>query len=77
MSTLITKEFDIFMFIFYYITAMELVGASKRTVCGVSFQAAFATGVMLVAAWGSVIADRQILQLVYGLHALMLIPHYW
>jgi len=57
--------------------AMELVGPSKRTICGISFQAAFATGVMLVAAWGAVIDDRKILQLIYGLHSLLLIPHYW
>jgi MFS transporter, OCT family, solute carrier family 22 (organic cation transporter), member 16 len=65
------------MVIFLLFTAMELVGPSKRTICGISFQAAFATGVMLVAAWGSVIADRQLLQVIYGLHSLLLIPHYW
>lgn len=56
---------------------MELVGASKRTSCGVSFQAAFAFGIMLVAAWGALIPDRKILQIVYGLHSCLLIAHWW
>uniref|UniRef100_T1H2T1 Major facilitator superfamily (MFS) profile domain-containing protein n=1 Tax=Megaselia scalaris TaxID=36166 RepID=T1H2T1_MEGSC len=56
---------------------MELVGSSKRTVCGISFQAVFAGGIMLVAGWGALINDRVILQVVYGLHALILIPHWW
>lgn len=56
---------------------MELVGPSKRTICGVSFQAAFAGGIMLVAAWGSIIADRQMLQMIYGLHSCLLIAHWW
>lgn len=56
---------------------MELVGASKRTSCGVSFQAAFAFGIMLVAAWGSLIQDRKFLQIVYGLHGCLLIAHWW
>lgn len=56
---------------------MELVGASKRTACGVSFQAAFAGGIMLVAAWGAFIPDRKWLQVIYGLHSLLLIAHWW
>ncbi|XP_017770188.1 PREDICTED: organic cation transporter protein [Nicrophorus vespilloides] len=64
-----------------YITAfvltMELVGPSKRTVCGVAFQAAFAGGIMLVAGWGALIPNRQILQVVYGLHGLLLVAHWW
>lgn len=56
---------------------MELVGASKRTACGISFQAAFAGGIMLVAAWGAIIPDRRILQMTYGLHSLLLITHWW
>ncbi|XP_060530914.1 organic cation transporter-like protein isoform X2 [Cylas formicarius] len=31
-----------------FVLTMELVGPSKRSVCGISFQAAFATGMMLV-----------------------------
>lgn len=34
-----------------FVLTMELVGPSKRTPCGISFQAAFAGGIMLVAAW--------------------------
>lgn len=60
-----------------FVLTMELVGASKRTACGVTFQAAFAGGIMLVAGWGAVIDNRVILQVVYGLHSLLLIPHIW
>ncbi|XP_071444216.1 organic cation transporter protein [Hetaerina americana] len=60
-----------------FVITMELVGPSKRTICGISFQAAFAVGVMLVAFWGFLIPDRQLLQIVYGLHSLLLIGHWW
>ncbi|KAG8239287.1 hypothetical protein J437_LFUL017380 [Ladona fulva] len=59
-----------------FVLTMEMVGPSKRTICGVAFQAAFAVGVMLDALWGFLIADRQILQVVYGLHSLLLIGHW-
>lgn len=60
-----------------FVLTMELVGPSKRTVCGITFQAAFATGIILVGGWGALIDNRQILQVVYGLHGLLLIPHIW
>lgn len=60
-----------------FVLTMELVGASKRTSCGVSFQAAFAGGIMLVAAWGAIIPDRKWLQVIYGLHSCVLIVHWW
>lgn len=60
-----------------FVLTMELVGPSRRTVCGIAFQAAFAAGIMLVAGWGALIKDRQILQVVYGLHCLLLIGHFW
>ncbi|XP_077287514.1 organic cation transporter protein isoform X2 [Arctopsyche grandis] len=60
-----------------FVLTMEIVGASKRTACGVAFQAAFAGGIMLVAGWGALIKDRTLLQVVYGLHSLILIPHLW
>lgn len=60
-----------------FVLSMELVGPSKRSKCGVTFQVAFAFGFMLVAAWGSIIKDRQTLQVIYGLHSLVLIGHYW
>lgn len=60
-----------------FVLTMELVGPSKRTACGVAFQAAFALGIMLVAGWAAIIKERQLLQIVYGLHALILIAHWW
>lgn len=58
--------------------AMELVGASKRTVSGLAFQAAFAGGLLLVAFWGWLLPyDRVLLQVIYGLHSLLLIGHWW
>lgn len=56
---------------------MEIVGASKRTACGMTFQGMFALGVMLVAFWGYFISDRVYLQVVYSLHSLVLIGHWW
>ena len=60
-----------------FVLTMELVGASRRTVCGLMFQLAFAVGFMLVAAWGSVIKDRFWLQIVYGMHSAFLLGHWW
>lgn len=60
-----------------FVLTMELVGASRRTVCGLMFQLAFAVGFMLVAAWGSVIKDRFYLQIIYGLHSSLLLGHWW
>lgn len=60
-----------------FVLTMELVGPSKRTPCGVAFQAAFAGGIMLVAGWAALIKDRQLLQVVYGLHGLLLFAHWW
>lgn len=60
-----------------FVLTMELVGPSKRTVCGISFQALFATGIMLVAGWGALIPDRMILQVVYAAHGCLLIAHWW
>lgn len=60
-----------------FVLTMELVGPSKRTPCGIAFQATFAFGVMLVAAWGAIIPDKTYLQMVYGLHGLLLVAHWW
>ncbi|KAF5269318.1 hypothetical protein FQR65_LT02620 [Abscondita terminalis] len=60
-----------------FVLAMELVGPSKRTVCGITFQAGFALGIILVAGWAAIISDKQILQLVYGMHGLLLLGHWW
>lgn len=60
-----------------FVLTMELVGSNYRTICGVTFQAIFACGVMLVAGWGALIQDRMMLQIVYGLHGALLIAHWW
>ncbi|XP_017873195.1 PREDICTED: organic cation transporter protein [Drosophila arizonae] len=60
-----------------FVLTMELVGATKRTVCGITFQAVFAGGIMLVAGWGAIIKDRQMLQVVYGLHGCLFLAHWW
>lgn len=60
-----------------FVLTMELVGTSKRTSCGISFQAAFAGGIMLVAVWGAIIPDPQLLQVIYGLHSCLLLAHWW
>jgi len=56
---------------------MELVGASKRSACGMTFQFTFAIGVVLVAFWGWLIPDRFYLQIIYGSHSFLLIGHWW
>jgi len=60
-----------------FVLTMELVGPSKRSVCGILFQTTFALGIMVVAFWGYMIRDIFVLQIVYGLHSLLLIPHFW
>lgn len=60
-----------------FVLTMELVGPSKRTSCGISFQAAFAAGIMLVASWGAIIPDHKWLQVIYGAHSCLLLAHYW
>ncbi|XP_059057511.1 organic cation transporter protein isoform X3 [Achroia grisella] len=59
-----------------FVLTMELVGSSKRTICGVVFQIMFAVGIMLLAAWGYLIDNRFYLQILYALHAAILIPHW-
>ncbi|XP_061714205.1 LOW QUALITY PROTEIN: organic cation transporter protein-like [Cydia pomonella] len=60
-----------------FVLTMELVGPSKRTICGVTFQIMFAVGIMLLAAWGYLIDNRFYLQIVYALHAVILLPHWF
>ncbi|XP_050674809.1 organic cation transporter protein isoform X2 [Leptidea sinapis] len=60
-----------------FVLTMELVGPSRRTICGVTFQIMFAVGIMLLAAWGYLLDNRFYLQIVYGLHALILLPHWF
>lgn len=56
---------------------MEMVGPTYRTGCGMAFQSSFSVGIVLVALWGYLVPDRQILQIIYGLHSLLLLPHWW
>lgn len=64
-------------FVTAFVLIMELVGPSKRTVCGLVFQGMFAVGCMLVAAWASVIPNATLLQLIYGAHSLLIFGHWW
>lgn len=60
-----------------FVLTMELIGPSRRTVCGVTFQVMFAFGIILVAGWGYLIDNRFYLQIVYALHAAILLPHWF
>ncbi|XP_045483706.1 organic cation transporter protein-like isoform X2 [Harmonia axyridis] len=60
-----------------FVMTMELVGPSRRSVVGIGFQVFFAIGIVLVAFWGYLIKDRQQLQIIYGLHSLPLVFHWW
>lgn len=60
-----------------FVLTMELVGPSRRTICGVTFQIMFALGIMLLAAYGYLIDNRFYLQIVYALHAVVLLPHWF
>ncbi|OXA41750.1 organic cation transporter protein [Folsomia candida] len=60
-----------------FVLSMELVGPSKRTLCGTAFSISFAVGVMVVAFWAWLIPNVELLQVVYGLHSLVLIGHWW
>lgn len=59
-----------------FVLTMEIVGPKKRTICGVIFQVMFAIGLMLLAGWGYLINNRFLLQIVYALHAAVLLPHW-
>lgn len=60
-----------------FVLTMELVGPSRRTICGVTFQIMFAFGIMVLAGWGYLIDNRFYLQVIYGLHAVILLPHWF
>lgn len=60
-----------------FVLTMEMVGPTKRTVCGMMFQMTFAFGIVLVAFWASFIKDSMWLQVTYALHAILLLPHWW
>lgn len=58
-------------------SGMELVGATKRSACGLTFQFTFAVGVILVAFYGWLVPDRFLLQIIYGSHGFFLLGHWW
>ncbi|CAH1402023.1 unnamed protein product [Nezara viridula] len=60
-----------------FVLAMELVGPSKRTASGLIFQAFFAVGIMLVAAWAYFIPNYVTLQAVIGLHVVPTMALWW
>ncbi|XP_023934140.2 organic cation transporter protein isoform X2 [Bicyclus anynana] len=60
-----------------FVLTMELVGPRRRTICGVTFQIMFAVGIMVLAAWGYFVDNRFYLQIIYGLHAVILVPHWF
>lgn len=60
-----------------FVIAMELVGPSKRTTCGLVFQAMFAFGIMLVALWAYFISSYVVLQVVIGAHVFLAIGNWW
>ncbi|XP_049870128.1 organic cation transporter protein-like [Pectinophora gossypiella] len=60
-----------------FVLTIELIGPRKRTVCGSLFEVGYAVGIMLLGAWGYLIENRFYLQLIYALHAVMLLPHWF
>lgn len=60
-----------------FVLTMEIAGPSKRTICGVAFQIMFAVGIMLLPAWGYLVDNRFYLQIIYALHAVVLLPHWF
>lgn len=62
---------------FFVFIAMEIVGPSKRTLCGTLFSVTFAFGVMLVAFWAWMVPHAQLLQIIYASHSILLLGHWW
>ncbi|CAG7665288.1 unnamed protein product [Allacma fusca] len=60
-----------------FVLTMEMVGPTKRTLCGTLFSLAFGVGVMVVAFWAAVIPDHWQLQTVFALHSLLILGHWW
>lgn len=63
--------------IFFYSTVMELTPDHLRTPVGFMYALIYAVGYSLVAAWAFLIRDWHILQIVYGLHGIGLLLHWW
>lgn len=62
---------------FYYFTAMEMVGPSKRLVAGVVCQMFFSTGYILTAAFVYYIKDWRTLQLALTLPGVVFLCYWW
>lgn len=60
-----------------FVLTIELIGPRKRTACGSLFEVGYAVGVMLLGIWGYLIENRFYLQIVYALHAVLLLPHWF
>lgn len=60
-----------------YVMTVELIGESKRALCSSMFQVLCGVGVMLLSVWAYLIDNSFYLQIVYGLHSLILLPHWF
>ncbi|CAL8084069.1 unnamed protein product [Orchesella dallaii] len=57
---------------------MEIVGSSKRTLCGTMISFSFGLGAVLVPIWAYYFSgDARILQLIYVSHSLLLFANWW
>ncbi|CAL8084066.1 unnamed protein product [Orchesella dallaii] len=57
---------------------MELVGPSKRTMCGILISCCFGLGGVIVAAWAYFLpGNARMLQLIYVSHSLILFGNWW
>ncbi|XP_066267297.1 organic cation transporter protein-like [Branchiostoma lanceolatum] len=56
---------------------MEIVGATRRTICGIFVQMWFAGGIMLLSLLAYFIRDWQMLQLIMTLPTLIVIGYWW
>ncbi|CAL8124570.1 unnamed protein product [Orchesella dallaii] len=57
---------------------MEIVGASRRQLCGILFASAFSLGSILVCIWAWFLPQSATqLQLIFALHSVLLLGHFW
>src|SRR5262249_11489336 len=61
--------FHCYQYVVMSFIVMELLRPCKRTFWGMMFQAAFGIGIMFVGAWGAIISNAFILQIIYALHS--------
>lgn len=60
-----------------YVLMIELIAPSRRAICSALFQMLFGVGAMFIGVWGYLIDNRFYLQIVYGLHSILLLPHWF